>query len=348
MQHPTPLPLELLKQVSRSFYLSLRALPSGMREPIALAYLLARIADTIADTSAIAASERLDMLQEFYAAIEHGSASADTSTHLSVHANATEQRLFKALPDILTLLSKSSHQDKIAIQKVLHTISLGMRFDLEFFPDETSGKVAILNNEEELNRYTYSVAGCVGEFWTELMFSHLTLALDKNNMCQLGIRFGQALQLTNILRDCGSDLRIGRCYLPKTLLDTAGLSVEDLWDGIGRDKFKPVLSSLIHRTLDHFDAAITYVCLLPRDQIRLRLACLWPIIIGLETLLLITSTSQNKQLKLSPSAVSKIRRRDIYRILFASLFRVSSNYAIQNWARRLRSKVELVLTELVH
>ena len=52
----------LLKGVSRSFYLTLRILPEGMRDPVGLAYLLARAADTIADTSLIPPVQRLDLL----------------------------------------------------------------------------------------------------------------------------------------------------------------------------------------------------------------------------------------------------------------------------------------------
>jgi len=37
----------LLKGVSRSFYITLRVLPVGMRDPIGLAYLLARAADNL-------------------------------------------------------------------------------------------------------------------------------------------------------------------------------------------------------------------------------------------------------------------------------------------------------------
>lgn len=55
----------LLKSVSRSFYLTLRILPGGMREPIALAYLLARAADTIADTTLVAPEKRLELLLSF-------------------------------------------------------------------------------------------------------------------------------------------------------------------------------------------------------------------------------------------------------------------------------------------
>src|SRR5438067_11742992 len=53
---------ELLKNVSRSFYLTLRALPRGLREPIGLAYLLARASDTVADSSAAPVEIRLKNL----------------------------------------------------------------------------------------------------------------------------------------------------------------------------------------------------------------------------------------------------------------------------------------------
>jgi Phytoene/squalene synthetase len=37
----------ILRSVSRSFYLSVRLLPAQLREPVALAYLLARATDTV-------------------------------------------------------------------------------------------------------------------------------------------------------------------------------------------------------------------------------------------------------------------------------------------------------------
>src|SRR6266699_2522820 len=52
----------LLKQVSRSFYLTLRVLPGAIRPQIELAYLLARATDTIADTEIIPVETRLQAL----------------------------------------------------------------------------------------------------------------------------------------------------------------------------------------------------------------------------------------------------------------------------------------------
>ena len=54
---------DLLRDVSRSFYLTLKLLPGSIREQIGLAYLLARATDTIADTGAVSVEERLAALQ---------------------------------------------------------------------------------------------------------------------------------------------------------------------------------------------------------------------------------------------------------------------------------------------
>ena len=54
---------QLLRAVSRSFYLTLRVLPGAVRPQIGLAYLLARATDTIADTDALPVAQRLDALR---------------------------------------------------------------------------------------------------------------------------------------------------------------------------------------------------------------------------------------------------------------------------------------------
>ena len=62
-QAPEELLSGLLRDVSRSFYLTLRVLPGKVRAPIGLAYLLARTTDTIADTELVAPEQRLEALQ---------------------------------------------------------------------------------------------------------------------------------------------------------------------------------------------------------------------------------------------------------------------------------------------
>ena len=88
--------------------------------------------------------------------------------------------------------------------------------DLVSFPGDDPAALAALPSFDDLDRYTYLVAGCVGEFWTETTVA-ATPALsgwDVPRMSALGVGFGKALQLTNVLRDVPADLRAGRCYLP--------------------------------------------------------------------------------------------------------------------------------------
>src|SRR5947207_10674159 len=65
---------EILRSVSRSFYLSIRILPWRLREPVGLAYLLARATDTVADTTEISAALRREKLDALVSAIQSGSA----------------------------------------------------------------------------------------------------------------------------------------------------------------------------------------------------------------------------------------------------------------------------------
>ena len=62
---PPKIPGEILRSVSRSFYLTLAVLPANVREQVGLAYLLARAADTLADTDLIPRDVRLKHLGLF-------------------------------------------------------------------------------------------------------------------------------------------------------------------------------------------------------------------------------------------------------------------------------------------
>src|SRR5262249_39786971 len=62
----------ILKDVSRSFYISVRFLPKKIRLTIALGYLLARASDTIADSNCTAPQLRSAFLAQFLKQIRAG------------------------------------------------------------------------------------------------------------------------------------------------------------------------------------------------------------------------------------------------------------------------------------
>ena len=148
---------------------------------------------------------------------------------------------------------------------VLATITEGQVFDLERFPGEDAASLTALETPDELDRYTYLVAGCVGEFWTVMHLAHRPrlAGWDRAVMCARGVRFGKALQLTNVLRDVPSDLRHGRCYLLARRLTPLGLAPADLLDPGRTPRARPVVDWLLGQALAHYDEAWRYTLAIP-------------------------------------------------------------------------------------
>ena len=343
---------DVLKGVSRSFYLTIRVLPSNMRQPVAVAYLLARAADTIADTRALPPHERLEKLLAFRALVEGGDpfdklrAEAISRIVSSVRgagegASPAETALLGSTGSIFALLDELPESDRAQVRSVVVTLTRGMELDLTTFPAEDSGTVAALQSSEELDCYTYLVAGCVGGFWTLVATAHepRLSCWDAERMSEVGVRFGKALQLTNVLRDVPRDLRNGRCYLPEPELAGAGLAPSDLLEPGNSHRAQSVLTPWIRVALEHFDAAEAYLLATPRRCLRLRLAALWPILLGLATL---EKLARNEEW-LDPGRPSRVRRRWVYGMMARSLVAAPSDMLLRLWIRGLRRKVERAL-----
>jgi len=108
--------------------------------------------------------------------------------------------------------------------------------------------------------------------------------LDEAQLVADGIRFGKGLQLVNILRDLPADLKKGRCYLPVDKLEPAGLLPEVLLSPVNEAKFRPLFHEYLDRAESHLTAGWAYTNTLPFGQFRVRLACAWPILIGIKTI----------------------------------------------------------------
>jgi farnesyl-diphosphate farnesyltransferase len=327
---------QILPRVSRSFYLSLRVLPQGVRQPIGLAYLFCRAADTIADTSLLPRGRRLTYLEQYRAAF--GEAGPTTVTTLQEHLtdqqhNPAERELLARLTDCFALLANMEQQDQHYIRNLVLTLTQGMQMDLTTFPGERGGRVGALETRADLDRYAYFVAGCVGEFWTRITTAHISSLRhwDVAAMATRGVQFGKGLQLTNILRDIAQDLRIGRCYLPRVELATLGVRPEELLDPSTLGRVRPLLHDLLDLTLTHYREGWAYTLAIPRREWRLRLACAWPLLIGLATLTLVGRSEH----LLDPNVRVKIARVQVYAILLRSLLTVWSDRALDRYYGQL-------------
>jgi farnesyl-diphosphate farnesyltransferase len=325
---------DVLPGVSRSFALSLRVLPQGLRVPFGVTYLLARAADTIADTRALPAAERLAALAALRDAIEPGAATAPPALDgLGAELAPAERALLRRLPDVLAAYRGLAPADGARAHAVLGTLTQAMVEALRRFPPEAAGRVAALETRAELDRYTYMNAGCVGEFWTDMVVAHRPACArwDVPRQRALGVRFGQGLQLVNVLRDLPRDLRLGRCYLPRQAIAPLGLSPEALLDPAALDRARPVVRTLIADARACLEDGRRYTLAVPRRETRVRLACAWPLLIGLATL----ARLERAENLLDPGVTVKVSRAELRRILARSLAVVWSDRLLGAYAGRL-------------
>ena len=331
---------QLLHGVSRSFGLSIRLLPATLRQAVGLAYLLARTADTIADTTSQPAGHRLALLDSLQSAIdaphdlpqlELAQALDDFAQHV---ANPHEQTLLRQTQPCLAALAQLPETDQTAIRQVLAAITEGQRWDLGTLDTPQQAGV---QTRQEIDRYTWLVAGSVGEFWTRLCAEHLQgwHIGHTADLMRWGAHYGKGLQRLNILRDAGSDLRAGRCYWPAEELQPLELDRARLCeaartgDTATLDRLTPLLEAWHHTTQELLHDGLRYSLAL--RGWRLRLASALPCLIGIRTLALLRQAG--------PQALVrhiKLPRRAVHKQLIALvLCGVSDRQLTASWTRAL-------------
>ena len=158
---------------------------------------------------------------------------------------------------------------------------------------------------------------------------------DVPKMSAIGVRFGKGLQLTNIVKDIARDLHRGRCYVPESLLNEAGLKPADLLDGKNLPQFRPVLNRLIGLAVEHLDEGWFYTMSIPVSEIRQRLACMWPILLAGETLKRVKTAPD----LLDPAVNIKAPRSVVYRVMAITVLTGSNGFVASSYWDNVRAQI---------
>jgi len=242
------------------------------------------------------------------------------ASFVPLQENAAERTLLDSLPDCLEWLEQIGRADRDDIRAVLEKIMHGQMLDLHRFGDPT--QVRVLETAADLDEYTYLVAGCVGEFWTQLCFRHLRdfASLIQDEMLALGRRYGMGLQLINVLRDAGTDLRAGRCYFPDDELGAIGLSAAQILSE--SDRFQPVYQSWMEKAQDGLASGMEYSRAI-RNR-RVRAATVLPALIGARTLALFRKPGAS-----ALDQTIKVPRREVRAIVLSLAVHLASHREIE-------------------
>lgn len=295
---------------------------------MSLAYLIARAADTIADSPCESPQIRAELLRRFHHSLSTVGRIPQLNTE-SVHpSEPKEVSLLEALPRIDYALSQASNAERKAITEVVATLVEGMLWDQELFPAEALESRAQEGlSDEEFEKYTFLVAGCVGPFWSKVccLADPSLLPLLSDEAKQVAREFGKALQWVNILRDTPKDQAEHRFYFP----------------ALNTPQFRQRFLSQARRAMLAFQTAFSYPSYFPPTSLRHRMAVLWPLVIGLRTLEKLFLENGPR-----PGARVKVSRKEVLAWVAVSPFVVLTNWGIEAVLSRLFHRTQHALNIL--
>ncbi|MDN5864757.1 MAG: squalene/phytoene synthase family protein [Gammaproteobacteria bacterium] len=312
---------ELLDGVSRTFALTIPALPDRLERVVGNAYLLCRITDTIEDAADLEPGAQAEFCERFISLVKGegnaGSFARDFFPHLAEHANADEQRLIRETPRVLAVTARFSAEERAALGDCVAVMARGMA---AFQRKKSVAGLADLADHAE---YCYVVAGCVGEMLTRLFIESLPeLAPRRDELRRLAISFGQCLQMTNILKDFWEDRANGACWLPRDIFLEEGLDLADVEPGDPR--FARAYKRLLAILREHDDNSLTYILTLPARETQLRNFCLWALYMAL-----LTQRKLLANLDFAHGAEVKISRRSVRLSVAWSRFAADKDSALR-------------------
>lgn len=334
---------EHIPRVSRTFALTIKFLPQGLRNSVYTSYLLCRVADTLEDTPYLPPAEkskRLHKLRDLLLNATGGKrldldAVSSVYESVSVPGNDEQMLLFES-SRLFEILENLPGSHKKIIYRWVAEMAEGMA-DYSKFEAQGDGAVVSLKNIKDWDRYCYYVAGTVGHMLTELFIVHYCFSKEiSEGLRRLGNSFGLGLQKVNVIKDVPDDRERGINYLPGDILDKHRLNATRLKEKSESSRIEPFINEIIDLTIPHLDDAIEYASFIPRHLRGVRMFLIVPVFLAVETLSLIKS---NPVMAMTGPSV-KIARNDVTRLVAAAALRVGSDRKLKEYYRTLRDKLE--------
>lgn len=331
--------VKILPCVSRTFALNISVLRGELHRSILTAYLFCRIVDTVEDAAKLDPRVKIKLLLEFSKMIQVPEYRREKLTSW-----IKECEVVDGSPNDLDLLSQTSRVYNIFDtlpeshrQQIIPSVFEMARGMAHFQKKFSSDHLTLLEDENELEEYCYYVAGAVGEMLCNLFFVELPNLSQhsKETMKRTAISFGLGLQMTNISKDVVADRSRGWSYVPKSFIVQNGLTVEEFNSGSARNLV--ILEQLLRKTIGHLQDALDFTLAIPRQAFSLRLFCLWPLWMAIESVAVL----HNNQALLNSEDPVKISRGTVKKILLTTTLMCLSNFLLRRSFANIINRVHL-------
>jgi farnesyl-diphosphate farnesyltransferase len=189
---------ETLKSTSRTFYIPITYLPKGLQEAVSSAYLCMRAIDEIEDHPNLQSTTKSQLLLSISDILQNP-IQENTFTEFFSEYRSTLPSVTLQIGEWIDICPPGI---KGSVLEATSIMAKGMA--------EWAEKDWKINNEKDLNEYTYYVAGLVGVMLTDIFKWYDQTETDKD----LAIAFGRGLQAVNILRNHHEDKTRGVSFFP--------------------------------------------------------------------------------------------------------------------------------------
>lgn len=314
----------LLKQTSRTFFLSIRRLPGMLSESMCLAYLLLRVSDYLEDNLLMTPGEKVELLTLWEKILANQESPEILINRLDRAGVADEPDgyLSQQAGELINLVNNLPEKYRSVILPHVRASTLGMARWTSRGPD--------IRTEDDLDDYMYEVAGRVGYLSTEIFAVYSPSIYSRlDSLMPLARDTGLALQTVNILRGLRKDYERGWIFIPQNFCNDAGICPVELFNPDYLPAAMQVINRVAEKAAHHLNAALSYVLFLPPWMHSIRLACIWPMLFAAKTL---TISRQNVNILLNEV---KITRPEVTKIIRDTSLMGWSNNWLRGYFNRL-------------
>jgi farnesyl-diphosphate farnesyltransferase len=336
----------LLPRVSRTFALSIEALPDSLRSAVRIAYLLCRIVDSIEDEPTLVSGQRGELFEMFEGLLGNGEEGLDPAEfelacgRSTVGGAGADGELCRGAGAVVRAFRALPHSQRQAIRPHVLEMTTGMRSYC------ARGVPLRLADLADLERYCYFVAGTVGNLLTTL-FEQTVEGLSeglRSDLRERAVSFGIGLQMVNVVKDVAADFgERGVCFLPLDLASEHGLEVDRLLDPTMRKPGIAVIRAVCARAREHLRRAEEYVALWPttgpggQAGPSVRRFCVVPLALALATLRTVEQANDTLRVGTEP----KVSRTTVALVVAEATGAAASNRALATLLGRYREDVSV-------
>jgi farnesyl-diphosphate farnesyltransferase len=191
---------EMLRQTSRTFYLSIVRLPPRIREAVMSSYLSMRAIDEIEDHERLDKPTKIRLLCDIGDELQGRSDRQTRSFSVLLRTHQDE------LPEVTNRLDEWIGLAPTTIAHSVRNATAAMARRMAHWV----GNDWRIHTKRDLDRYTFSVAGAVGVLLSELWTWYDGTQSREGD----AVGYGRGLQAVNILRNRAEDLQRGVDFFP--------------------------------------------------------------------------------------------------------------------------------------